>query len=58
MGIGENRCRRALIECNNNIENATNWIFERIDDECKTNINKNPKFYFIYVRLKLQFNDH
>ena len=35
MGFGENRCKRALKECSNNIEYASNWLFERMDDVCQ-----------------------
>ena len=32
MGFSENRCKRALIECGNNSENAVNFIFSTMDD--------------------------
>ncbi|EGR32448.1 ubiquitin, putative [Ichthyophthirius multifiliis] len=32
MGFGENRCKRALIKHKNNVENAMNYLFEKIDD--------------------------
>lgn len=32
MGFGENRAKRALIEKGNNVEEATNWLFEKMDD--------------------------
>ena len=34
MGMGKNRCIRALLANNNNVEAASNWLFERMDDEC------------------------
>jgi ubiquitin carboxyl-terminal hydrolase 5/13 len=32
MGFGENRAKRALLEKGNNVEEATNWLFEKMDD--------------------------
>lgn len=32
MGMSKNRCIRALLAMNNNVEAAMNWIFERMDD--------------------------
>ncbi len=32
MGFGENRARRALDKYNNDVENAMNYLFEKIDD--------------------------
>eukprot|EP00331_Platyophrya_macrostoma_P018007 CAMPEP_0176475022 /NCGR_PEP_ID=MMETSP0127-20121128/43368_1 /TAXON_ID=938130 /ORGANISM="Platyophrya macrostoma, Strain WH" /LENGTH=804 /DNA_ID=CAMNT_0017870557 /DNA_START=15 /DNA_END=2429 /DNA_ORIENTATION=- len=32
MGFGENRAKRALLNNQGNVEMATNWLFERIED--------------------------
>lgn len=32
MEFGENRAKRALIQTNNNVEAAINWLFEKMDD--------------------------
>eukprot|EP00003_Mantamonas_plastica_P004347 TRINITY_DN1343_c0_g1_i2.p1 TRINITY_DN1343_c0_g1~~TRINITY_DN1343_c0_g1_i2.p1 ORF type:complete len:930 (-),score=365.62 TRINITY_DN1343_c0_g1_i2:259-3048(-) len=32
MGLNENLCKRALIECDNNVDNATMWAFEHMGD--------------------------
>ena len=35
MGFGENRAKRALLNNNGDVEMATNWLFEKIEDPCK-----------------------
>ena len=32
MGFSENRCKRALMETGNNVDNAVNMIFSSLDD--------------------------
>lgn len=44
MGFGINRCKRALIECGNNVENAVNYMFSTMDDPSLDEpITKNKK---------------
>jgi uncharacterized UBP type Zn finger protein len=35
MGFSVNRSKHALLACNNDAELASNWLFERMEDECK-----------------------
>jgi len=33
MGFSEKKCKKALLNCDNNLERATDWVFSHMDDD-------------------------